>query len=238
MSSPSNDTRSRGHQLSSYAWPVAVVICVVTLIIVLGRVLQGCTPGGIAAAFKPEFRISYRTAISTSIDKMQRTGKLVVLQSEVGVVVTEESSKVVTVLGHPIDVGTTSVQIRCGGNKIQYYMPLDHITSDTFKFDKVSQHLVVTVPEPILDTDIVDIQSDPTQIDIQTKVGWGRLDAYSGQALRQLARTHLRPAVIAEGRGSIHLEAAKQQAKHQLQQMLTPLVNQLQDRVELVVEFK
>lgn len=238
LPSSSNDTHHERHQSSAWAWPVAFVICGVALILVLGYLLYSCTPAGIVAAFKPEFQLSCHTAISTSIDKMHRTGKLVVLQSEVSVEVTEESSKVVTILGHSLDLGTTTVQLRCGGNKIQYFVPLEHITSGTFKYDKTSQHLVVTVPAPILDTDIVEIQSNPTRMEIQTRVGWGRLDAYSGEALRQLAKKKLRSAVIAEGRSPVHLDAAKQEAQHQLQQMLTPLANQLADGVQLVVEFR
>lgn len=238
MASSSNHTNPEQRQRSAWAWPLAVVICGVTLILVLGKVLYGCTPAGIVSAFKPEVRISCHTAISTSIDKMKRTGKLVVLQSELSAEVTKESSKVVEVLGHPLDLGTTTVQLRCSGNKIQYFVPLERITSDTFSYNAASKRLVVTVPAPILDTGIVEIQSDPTKIEIQTRVGWGRLDSKSGQALRKLAQMELRSAIIAEGRSSVHLDAAKQEAQHQLQKILAPLASQLCDDVQLVVAFR
>lgn len=233
-----NENRRAQHRFSAWAWPVALTVCFVCSIFLAGYIIRGCTPAGIAAAFKPEFRINSTTAISTSADKLRRTGKLVVLQSEVSVNIVKENTKILTVLGQPVNLGTTKVTVRCGGNKIQYYVPLEQFSATKFTYNSNKKQLVVAIPPPLLDETMVDVQSDPSKIEVQTEVGWARLDSKSGQTMRQSALKELRAAALQEGRAPIHAEAARTEALGAIQKLLSPLSIQLNSGVELMVEFE
>jgi hypothetical protein len=236
--SSSNDPAHPPHPASAWAWPCAVAACLITLVLVVGQLVRGCTPAGIAEAFKPQFRTSCHTSISSSVDKMHSVSKLVVLQSEVSVEIRESSEKVIHIKGFDLDLGTTTVSVRCAGNRIQYYVPMEKVSTGDFSYDASRNRLVVRIPRPRLDDAMVEVQSDPAQLEIQTRLGWARLDNFSGQALREVALKKLRSAVLNEGRSPIHAEAAAARARSALEKVLAPLAGELRSGVELRIDFK
>ena len=192
-----------------------------------------------AAAFRPQYRSTCNTTIFSVTKKLNAQAKMVVLQAEVQVEIVKRSEKIVKLGPIPgVSLGTTTVRLRCGGNKVQYYIPLDRVTERNFSFDAATGQLVVSLPAPVLDESIVEVQSDPAKMEIQTEVGWGRLEAYSGKALRDLALQELRAAVLQEGASDLHRQVAKMEADKQVRAFLAPLAGQLRADVKLTTEFR
>lgn len=187
----------------------------------------------IAGAFKPTINVT--STISTTVSRMRDAAKLVVLVEEVDATVQKTSDK--RVLYGKVNLGKTTVTVRASGNRIQYYVPLDRITADDFAFDPPSKKLTLRLAVPAVDEEMVEVQSDPAKIEIQTDIGWARLDKYSGQFLRDEAKRDLRPTVIEQGRAAEHVERAKANTKAAVEKLMAPLLAGLKSDVVFEIAF-
>ena len=96
---------------------------------------------------------------------------------------------------------------------------------------------MVTIPAPHLDSELVEVQSNPDAIDAQTDVGWGRLELFSGDFLLDEAKRELREAVLREGANPLLQEKAKTEAETAVRGLLKDWLPNLREDVELKVEF-
>lgn len=230
-------------------WPLAFAIVALAIIgagtfIVLRVIGIGekvgqeavSTPGKLAAAladaFKPTVKVN--TVISSTLQSLKHDPKLVVLTASVNVEITKESEKTLWGL---VDMGKTKARIKAYGNRVQYVVPMEGLSQTNFFYDDIHRRIVVTVPPPRFDEDIVEVQSNPAMMEIETDVGWGRLDKFSGEILRDSARRDLRPAVVREGKSELLMEKARSNARKTVQKMLQPMAEALNQNVEIWVLF-
>jgi hypothetical protein len=191
---------------------------------------------GLGSAFKPT--VSYTTLISGAVGRLQQESKLIVLRAEVAAEVTKESQKMQRLFGYDLDLGTTMVRIRARENQVQFFVPLTSLSDKSFEYQSREKRLVFRAPLPRLDTNLVEVQSDPAKIEVDTRVGWARLDSYSGQFLRDEAKRELRPAVLAVANNELLTDKAKLAARESLQALLRPVSGALMEGVELWIEFE
>lgn len=188
----------------------------------------------ITEAVRP--RVVERTVITGALARLHDEAKLVVLTAETDALVTKTSDKS-TFWG--IDLGQTRVDLWAKENKVQYVLPLTEIERDSTWFDTDGNVLRVVAPEPVLDEQLIEVQSDPEKIRVQTELGWARLDRYSGQFLRREARKDLRPAVIEQGRSELLADRARNNAEILLEEKLRVLLaDALPPEAEVEVEFR
>jgi hypothetical protein len=201
----------------------------------VGRTVDAVSalPAGIAAAFKPNVSVS--TTIHRSIDQLKQEAKLVVLTAGVDVEVVKMSEK--RILWDYLKLGDTTVRVIVPDNKVQYYIPVAGLSHENFEYDAESGAVCLHLPEPILDTDFVDVQSDPNAVRVETQVGWGRLESYSGSYLEEEARRELRREVIEEGGSELLREKAKSEAVSVVTAMLANLTAGLREDVVFRIEF-
>ncbi len=235
-----NVTDRAGKPVSGPAWPIAFALVAITAIAAVAFIFHECSPArmsrtiasGLAQAFQPQVNVN--SVVYTTLSNMINQAKLVVLTTQINVDMTKADEKVVW----GIPLGTTKVMLRALDNRVQYYVPLTDITKKDFRYDNVHKRLTVRVPSPLLDRDLVEVQSDPAKIEFRTDVGWARFDSRSGQFLRDQAQRDLRPALIREGHNPLYLDKAKTNARESLKKLLEPMAAQLKEDVELEVEFK
>lgn len=79
-----------------------------------------------------------------------------------------------------ISLGTTEVRLRVPG-RVSYGIPVGKIRPQDIVIQ--GQNVTITVPQP----EIWSVQPDLQRMEVQTQVGWARLQAYSGRALEQAA---------------------------------------------------
>ncbi len=227
-------------------WPLALIIIVLILAIVLAgtllalKVLSGAArvadvptqiANSLASAFRPT--VTVNTLFTSTIGEMHSHPKLVVLTT----LITAEVEKSSNTTWAGINFGTTSVRIRARENKVQYYIPLDGLQTSNFVYDDQHKKLIVRVPAPRLDDELVDVQSNPNKIDVETSNGWAKLDSFSGAPLRDEARQELRSAVLSAGRHIIMQHEAERRGQEVLKNALRPITDALKPDVDLDIQF-
>ncbi len=186
---------------------------------------------GIAEAFRP--RVDSKVVLSGTIERLQTEGKLVVLTADVQAEARSSTRKFLLGL---VDLGETSVRVRAPA-KVQYVIPLTGITRDDFTYDAERRRLVLAVPNPRLDTTIVEVSTDPAEIEIDRSVGWLRLDSFTGKYDERRAHRLLRNAAIHAGRSGYWLQQAQESAHTELRRLLSPLIETLDEDVTLIIAF-
>jgi len=148
----------------------------------------------------------------TTIDKIKLEPKLVVLESEITVTSKRRSNKEWNIFGHQLNLGETVVEMRVPGNKIQYIIHTDKIDKNRITYNKKDNTLTIYIPKPEVDNEIIEVQSDPTKIEIRTSIGWGRFNSYSGKYLEKEIRKNLRKEVYKKAREKSLQNKANQSA--------------------------
>jgi hypothetical protein len=210
-----------------WRWPLVILIVFTATLYTATRVFNRATK-----SLMPSY--STTTLIQTSVSRLRQEAKFVVLSADVTVEVTRTSSKI---LFERLDFGDTVTTVRTKGNRAQYSVDLNGIKKRDFRFSPDGKSLVVTVPEPRVDESIVEVQSDPNQIEVQTKVGWLRTDKRSGELTRAEAKKALRDAVVAEAKSQIYIDLARKNAREKISDLINPLVKQM-GVTNLTVEFR
>lgn len=227
-------------QHSGFAWPVAISVIAIALIALAGFVFKTCVDQpvrlaeSVARATQPQVTIS--TVIQTSLERLREESKLVVYTADVAVMVTKISDK--KVLNGKVDLGTTTVRVRAAGNKAQLVIPLKDVVESDISYDEQTKQFTVTLPAPRVDETLVEVQTNPTFYEIETDVGWARLDKYSGEALREDARRELRAAIVQEASHPRLIDAAKTSGREQISGLLEAVVKPLRPEATVAVEFK
>lgn len=200
-----------------WRWPLVLLVIFVGAFYTANRFINRATK-----ALQPSYTTT--TVINTSVSKLRQEAKLVVLSADVTAEVTRTSSKI---LFERLDFGDTVTTVRTKGNRAQYYIDLNGIKESDFFIRGDGKSLIVTVPQPRVDETIVEVQSDPSKIEVQTTVGWLRSDKRSGELTRTEAKQALRDAVIAEAKSQIYVDLARKNAEDKVIAVLNPLVKQL-----------
>jgi hypothetical protein len=213
--------------LVNWRWPIVVVIIFFALMLTINRFVDKTTK-----ALAPSY--SNTTIIQTSATRLRQEAKLVVLSADITVEVTQTSSKIVWDL---FDFGDTVTTVRTRGNRAQYFVALEQIKESDFQLINGGRSLLVTVPQPRVDESIVEVQTNPDQIEVKTDVGWGRLDKRSGELTRAEAKKSLRQAIISEAKSPRYAEEARDSARKKIAGLLNPLVTQM-GVTNLTVEFR
>jgi hypothetical protein len=171
--------------------------------------------------------------ISNTIGELKKESKLVVLTAEITVHVKRSSTK--RILWDRLDLGTTVVEMRVMGNKVQYVVPTTVISRDTFRWDGSRGEVVVDIPSPILDEEIVEVQSDPSRIEVRKDVGWGRFESYSGDFLEDQIRRELRSMVIQQGKHELLLDRARKNAEEAIRDLFSQFMKR--EKVEIPIRI-
>jgi len=210
-----------------WRWPLVLLIIFAGVMYTVNRSVNRVTK-----SLMPTYTTT--TVIQTSMEKLRQEAKLVVLSADVTVEVTRTSSKI---LFDRLDFGDTVTTVRTKGNRAQYFVDLHGIKESDFRLSNGDKNLVVTVPEPRVDESIVEVQSDPNQMEVQTKVGWLRTDKKSRELTRAEAKKALRDAVVSEAKSQIFVDLARKNAQEKVADLLNPLVKQM-GVTNLTVQFR
>lgn len=230
---------------SSWAWPFASVAIVMIFaltalllsLVVLGKAVVDMpvnVADRIAQGFRPQ--INETTLIRHALTELNTRAKLVALTPTFDVQLSRSAET--KMLWGMLDLGTTTVRMRASGNKVQYIVPLDQLREADFKFDTASRTLSLTLPPPELDHDIVEVQSDPAKIEIETENGWAKLDRYSGGPMRDDVKREFRSAVLRIGNSEWFQTQARVHAKDELERILAGSVKAIGDNIRVSVQFK
>lgn len=224
---------------ASSAWPIAFAVISVAFIALAAFIFKSCVDQPvrlaetISSATQPQ--VTVNTVIQTSLERLRKESKLVVYTADVAVMITKVSDK--KVLYGKLDLGTTVVRVRAAGNKAQIVIPLSDVTESDIEFSEAENKFTVTLPPPRVDETVVEVQTDPTFYEVQTDLGWARLDKFSGEFLREEAKRELRGAVIAEASHPRIIEAAKDSGQEQIAGLLEAVIQPMRPEATVAIEF-
>jgi hypothetical protein len=231
------DKRSRRNGAAPWAFALVAIVLILTVgYVVLEMVNKGgkVIDTGVEAignVLRPNVKIEQ--VISNTIGELKKESKLVVFSTEIMVYEKRESTK--KILWDMLNLGTTVVELRVPGNKVQYIIPTDLISKDTIWWDEERGEVVIDIPTPVLDEEIVEIQSDPSRIEVRTEIGWGRLKSFSGDFLELQIRQNLRSLVIKEGKRELLLEQAHKNAEEVIRDLFQQFMRK--EKVEVPVRI-
>src|SRR5438132_4220786 len=134
-----------------WRWPIVLLVIFAGTLYMADRFFARATK-----SLGPSYNST--TVIQTSVSRLRKEAKFVVLSADVTVEVTRSSSKI---LFDRLDFGDTVTTVRTKGNRAQYFIDLNGIKERDFKLSGDGKNLIVTVPEPRVDESIVEVQSDP-----------------------------------------------------------------------------
>lgn len=202
-----------GRKKVSALWAFTLVIII--LILTLGYF-------GISALetaeniIRPERKVTIDSIIYSTIGELKKESKIVVMTGEVNLSVKRSHTKFFSRL----NLGTTAVEVLVPKNKVQYVIPTNAISEESFRWNDETGEVSIEIPTPVIDEEIVEIQSDPSLIKVRKEIGWGRFESRSGEFLERQIRQDLRSLVIEEGKGNkLMLEQAKKNAQEVIREL-------------------
>lgn len=212
------DERPQKNPSKYWAFAVVCIVAILTAGFIAYKFSMGFHDT-VNKVFRPNV---YNVEITlNTIGKLQQESKIIVLTAELTVDVERSSTK--RFMWDYYNLGTTTVRMKVPGNKVQYYIPTDSLDEKSIAWDADKQELVLNLPDPILDEEIVEVQSDPKLIQVQKDIGWARLDAYSGKAMENQIKSELREKVIEAGKHELLLEKAKVNAEKVIKDLFEKL---------------
>jgi hypothetical protein len=176
-----------------------------------------------------------RTSISSQFTRIDKTPKLIVLTDTITVEVTRSNER--RILWGKLNLGTTETRLRAPDNKVQFFVPLVALNADDFTYDAARKRIVIRVPAPMLDREIVEVQSDPSKLEVETKAGWARLKALSGKAMEAEAKKDLRDVVLESADNLEMHKKARASAEEHLRSFFSDLAGAVQEGVRIEFEF-
>jgi hypothetical protein len=220
-------------------WPLAAVVIVIVLscafiflkFIHLGeKVVE--TPLELAKSFL-ETKATIQYSITNAIGEIKKESKIVVMTAEISAYANASSEKT----KFWVNLGTTTIEIKADGNKVQYILSTDVINKDSFFYDEKTGELIIKLPKPTLDESIVEVQSNPEKIEVKKDIGWARLSSYSGAYLETELKKNLRDSVIQAGKHELLLEKAQKNAEEVILKMLKEILKKEKVSIPVKINF-
>lgn len=178
-------------------------------------------------------KVIEQTVYQSFSGEMKDEDKLVVKSSTFHVGVKKTLSR--RILFEKLSLGDAVSEVRVQGCKVQYVLPLAGFCQDSIKFVPENNELVLKLPHPIVDPDIVDVPSDPSKWEIETTRGWARFPSTS-EDLQEQAKAEIRDALIAEANKAIYIDEAVRSATGVVEKMLRPVLVQFGEGIKLRID--
>jgi hypothetical protein len=123
-------------------------------------------------------------------------------------------------------------------NRVQYVLDLESVAEKNFDYDERRRVLTFHAPDPILDREMVNVQSDPRQIKIvEAGTGLYNLERLVREPVKNEHLQKIKGHVIREGEKPLYLAAARQSAELQVRKLLAPLQREMGGEIEVDVRF-
>jgi hypothetical protein len=122
--------------------------------------------------------------------------------------------------GYDLTIGQTKATVTSQGNTVQYVVPLRQ-KEWTVRFD--GDDTVVTLPPPVVDDSVVEVQSDPARIEIDIDRDWA--DHILGDdSARNAALAAIRKAVVEQAASPVAMFEVREKSRKTVADMIRALI--------------
>ncbi|MFM1823067.1 MAG: hypothetical protein RI967_1333 [Planctomycetota bacterium] len=197
---------------------VLLVAAIVALVL-----LRGCGGGG------PPIEIELESALG----RLREAPALKVATREISVRVEVERPNVANLRlwpdsfggGWPVEIGRTRATVVAPSNRVQYIVPLDRQApvATVWADDGLRRTVVVTLPAPRVDEELVEVESDPRAVRVEVDRDWADHLVGDGSA-RDLALARVREAVLEEASSDTALFEVREKARATVEGMIRALL--------------
>jgi hypothetical protein len=123
--------------------------------------------------------------------------------------------------GLDVEVGRTTATIRSSGNVAQYVVPLQ---KGEWEVRIEADEVIVTLPPPIVDRSVVEVQSDPAKIEVAVDRDWAAHLLRTDEA-RDAALAAIRQAVIDQASSSVAMFEVREKSRAVVAEMILALID-------------
>lgn len=190
----------------------------------------------LVALSKPKVAIS--TVIESALGEIRSQGKLVVLTRTFPV---RAERSTVTKLWDYVPLDNSAVEIKVNNNAVQYHIPLSGVSARNFTHDEAANTLVVTLPEPRVDQEMIAISSNPDDWQVKKDIAWLHLQDtwpdWSGSKLESEARGQLRGLLIEQAEEPLVMKEAREKGYEIVAGLLKAAVAPYAENLNIEVRF-
>jgi len=173
-------------------------------------------------------------SLLTALGDLQPDGGLVVGWREVQARVLTDRTTSIGAFGIQVPIGSVRIELDVPGNRVQYLLP----AGDGWNARALDANTVLlTVPPPVVNDRIVEVQSDPSRIRVTIDNDWMEHIIPSGGDIDK-AKALIRAAVLEAGGSRPALAEARLEARNTARTFFSGLFSQsIGSEVNVIVQF-
>lgn len=218
---------------------LTLLILFSVLVLVLFSWLAYTITSTLKQVAKVEVNSNTSISIYSVANSLQRQSKLVVQTALVTVDQSLEKESVLSMGGFAFGLGTSNLRMISMGNRVQYCVPLKDITESDINWNSENKTLLIKIPPPIADSEMIEIQTDPKQILFLGEDSWFDWARGGGKTeLAQEAKDNLRNYVLRTARSRYYMGLAEENAQRELERLLGTILYPIEPQCRIVIEFK
>jgi hypothetical protein len=165
-------------------------------------------------------RSTATATLQTALGELRAKRGLVVGYRPVNTIVTLERTTSLPWIGWPI--GSVTVRLEVDDSRVLYVIPAD----PAWAIDALDEHtFILTLPPPAVDTDVVEVQSDPAKFKVFINNDWAEHLIPSGKDVDD-AKRMVRGAVIEQASAKPALAEVRVQARQVAESFMRDLLEQ------------
>lgn len=177
--------------------------------------------------------------VETRIKELKSDPKIVVADNRLDVTITreEEDELFSGVEWLPtLSRGASTVSVLFEDNKVQYIVRPKDLKFKVEGSD-VLHKVIITSKPPVLDEEIVEVQSNPAKLKVKMDVGWSHLESGRGQEMLKRVKGAARDEVVKSGKTKKGLDFAQGMAGKTLRGLFEPALEALGKNIVVEVRF-
>lgn len=173
-------------------------------------------------------------SLLTALGDLQPDGGLVVGWREVQARVLTDRTTSIGAFGIQVPIGSVRIELDVPGNRVQYLLP----AGDGWNARALDANTVLlTVPPPVVNDRIIEVQSDPSRIRVTIDNDWMEHIIPSGGDIDK-AKALIRAAVLEAGGSRPALAEARLEARNTARTFFSGLFSQsIGSEVNVIVQF-
>ncbi len=164
---------------------------------------------GWVAGSLPHIQSTSSTTLTSALGELRAKGGLQIGWRTIDTAVEVDRTTTVDAFGFSVPLGSVHIRIDVPGNRVQYVVPVD----PTWTIRAVdAETFIVTIPPPIVNKDVVEVQSDPAKFRVFIDNDWAEHLIPSGGDVDS-AKALVRASVIETGSSRPALAEVRMEAR-------------------------
>ena len=178
------------------------------------------------------------STLTSALGDLQPQGGLLVGWREIDTLVKFDRETTFGPFGYNIPVGSVHIVLDVPSNRAQYIIPSNGPNDEHWNAEAISESVIMlTLPEPIVNKEVVEVQSDPGKIKVYIDNDWMEHLIPSGGDIDQ-AKKLLRQAVIETAQSKPALVEVRIEARQVADKLFSELFTRSLGRpVTVIVQF-